>query len=409
MGKRLHFIGGFVRIRLLGRNPERFLNLCANRRLQIWDLKRKGAFYELNLSIKDFFKLEPVSRKSGTRAKILGRYGMPFFFQKHRKRKAFFAGIFLCAALLLLLSQFIWNIHVDGNYANSTRSILTFLESQGIRHGMAKRQVDCAEAASAIREAFPDVTWVSAKIRGTRLLIEIKENVDGYPEAEEKDSKATDLTAEKSGVVESIVTRSGRPLVSAGDSCQKGEILVSGQIPIKNDSGEIVRWEQVRADADIKIRWTSYYYDEFSRQYTQRTYLDNGRTMPYLEILGFRLDFFRDGGDACDYLAEEHQVFLTENFALPIRYGTVRSRPYTEEQKIYSEREAEALAGERLAGYVENLEKTGVEILEKNVKIEISDTDCRSSGTLTVRSRSAKESASRPMKSETDPGKEEAE
>ena len=248
MEKLLKFLGGWVRLRLFSREPERFLNLCAGKKILLWDLRRRDGCYEFSLSLKDFFRLRPAARKSGSRIRILGRRGMPFFFRKCRRRKAFFAGVFLCFLLMFLLSCRIWNIHVEGNYANSTGDILSFLDSIGVSHGIRRSRIDCAETASAVREAFPNVTWVSVRIRGTRLLVDIKENVDGYRESREDSPEgAWDLAAEKSGVVDSIITRQGVPLVEAGESCEAGDILVSGQIPIKSDSGEILRWEPVEA------------------------------------------------------------------------------------------------------------------------------------------------------------------
>ena len=407
MEKLLKFLGGWVRLRLFSREPERFLNLCAGKKILLWDLRRRDGCYEFSLSLKDFFRLRPAARKSGSRIRILDRRGMPFFFRKCRRRKAFFAGVFLCFLLMYLLSCRIWNIHVEGNYANSTGDILSFLDSIGVSHGIRRSRIDCAETASAVREAFPNVTWVSVRIRGTRLLVDIKENVDGYRESREDSPEgAWDLAAEKSGVVDSIITRQGVPLVEAGESCEAGDILVSGQIPIKSDSGEILRWEPVEADADVMLRWTLYYYQEFPRNYTSRVYEEKPETSLFLEIGGWRLDLSPDPRTDCDYLSEEHQVFLTENFALPIRYGTVTALPFTEVKRTYSEEEAGDLAEEKLAEYMESLEKSGVEILENHVKIEISDAECRSSGSLTVRSLAAEKVPSVMEEPETDTGKE---
>lgn len=389
------FIKGYVRIRLSSREPERFLNLCAARKILIWKILRRENAYELYLSLKDFFRLKDIAGKTGSRLKILEKRGLPFFFQRNRKRKAFFLGCLLCLALLFLLSRYIWNIHIEGNYANSTGSILEFLDTIGVRHGMAVSRVDCAEIAAAIREEFPNVTWVSARIRGTRLLVDIKENVDGYPvEEAEDESGATDLTAKLDGTVYSILTRRGVPLVEDGDDCKAGDILVSGQIPIVNDSGETTRYDQTQADADILIRSELYYYQEFPLEHTVRTYLEETKKTPFIEIMGWRAEAGRDEKENCDYLVREHQVFLTENFALPIRYGTVECLPYIEETAVYTEEEAAKLAEERLDSYIEDLRETGVEILENHVEIEVSVTDCQAKGFLTVLSGAVEEKPS---------------
>ena len=49
----------------------------------------------------------------------------------------------------------------------------------------------------------------------------------------------------------SVVVRSGIPLVQAGDTVEKGQLLVSGTVPITDDGGEEISSYRVRADADI--------------------------------------------------------------------------------------------------------------------------------------------------------------
>ena len=96
MNRLIRFLKGYVRIRLMSRDPERFLNLCARNRILLWQLVNRNGSYEMYLSTADFFRLHALCRKSGSRVKVLRKYGLPFFFYRNRKRKAFFAGIFLC-------------------------------------------------------------------------------------------------------------------------------------------------------------------------------------------------------------------------------------------------------------------------------------------------------------------------
>ena len=109
------------------------------------------------------------------RIHILEKQGLPFWVEKGVKRKAFFLGIFLCGMLLLMLSGRIWNIHIEGNRANSTPEILKFLEDQGVSHGMKKKSLNCSAIAASIREEYPQTAWVSARTEGTRLVITVKE------------------------------------------------------------------------------------------------------------------------------------------------------------------------------------------------------------------------------------------
>lgn len=265
------FWKGNVRIRVTGREPERFFNLCGHHNITLWDVTEHQGCFEMSLLPEDFFRLLPIRRKSGVRIRIQKKQGLPFFYRRSLKRKAFFIGIFLCLAGLYILSQFIWNIHVEGNYANSTQTILNSLDAAGIHHGIWKKRVDCSQTASYLREQFPNLTWVSAKIEGTQLVLAVKENVDGYV-IEEKADDPQNLVAKKEGTVVRIITRNGIPQVLPGDTCQAGDILVKGEIPLVNDSGETYDYSYVHADADIDLETTWYYYDTFPLSHTVRTY-----------------------------------------------------------------------------------------------------------------------------------------
>ena len=385
MNRLIRFLKGYVRIRLISRDPERFLNLCARNRILLWQLVNRNGSYEMYLSTADFFRLHALCRKSGSRVKVLRKYGLPFFFYRNRKRKAFFAGIFLCICLLFALSLFIWNIHVTGNYANSTGSILAFLEQQGISHGIFKSRLNCSDIAAMLREEFSNITWVSAKIEGTQLILEIKENVDGYV-TEETPEGPFSLAASKDGIVSSIITRSGTPMVLPGTPCKKGDVLVSGEIAVKNDSQEVTGYRYVPADADILIETTWYYYEEFPLAYEKRKYQEPGFSFPFLQIGDVRLESFQpfQKNELADEETRLWKLYLTENFVLPISVGYQRSLPYTTEQMKYSRGEAQKLAESHLQQYMGKLEEAQISVIGSEIATEITDTVCRTRGTLTV-------------------------
>ena len=51
------YLKGYVRIRITGYSPERFLNLCGRYHMIIWELQNKGTEYEMCISISSFKKL----------------------------------------------------------------------------------------------------------------------------------------------------------------------------------------------------------------------------------------------------------------------------------------------------------------------------------------------------------------
>lgn len=153
MEKILCFLNGYVEILICGGQTERFFNLCMARGIVVRNLRQnKDKSFTCIFSVSHFFLLGPIRRKTKVRIHILEKQGLPFWVEKGVKRKAFFLGIFLCGMLLLMLSGRIWNIHIEGNRANSTPEILKFLEDQGVSHGMKKKSLNCSAIAASIRE-----------------------------------------------------------------------------------------------------------------------------------------------------------------------------------------------------------------------------------------------------------------
>ena len=80
-----------------------------------------------------------------------------------------------------------------------------------------------------------------------------------------------------------------------------------------------------------------------------------------------------------------HQIKLTENFKLPVYYGTVTDHAYEKQNFTYSEEEARQKAEENLNRLLESLEEKGVQISGNHVKIGIQGKTCTARGTLTRR------------------------
>lgn len=284
MGK---YIRGYVRIRLESPAPERFFSLCVHNRIPLRNLTQEGSCYEMELSARDFLRVGRFRRKTNARIHILRKNGLPFFLHRAQKRKAFFLGILLGLVLLAICSFRIWDIQIAGNRYYTTPVLLETLSEWEISCGMAKRNVDCQKLMQKIRQTFPGIVWVSARLEGTCLIIDIKEN-DEIPQetpVKEDTRSCWDLTAPWDGTVVSIITRAGMPMVKPGDLCKKGDILVSGAVAILDNDSQIQRYEYVRSDADIVIETRFPYYDEFSRTITVKSYPGEQKTYPFFYFI----------------------------------------------------------------------------------------------------------------------------
>lgn len=390
MERFLKFLSGYVRIAIEGEQLERFLNLCRGREIPVSQVKYMGENRLTALiSLEDFFKLGPIRRKTRVHIHIREKHGLPFFFYRNQKRKAFFAGILTSICILAVLSSHIWNIHIQGNVINSTPEILSFLEGEGITHGISKNRVNCSEIAAMVRKKYPDITWVSAKMEGTRLILTIQEG-ETKEDIKEK-GEACDLTADGEGEIVKMVTRDGTPQVKPGDTCKPGDILVLGRVDILNDSQEVVRHEYVHADADIYIRYDLAYYREFPLSYEKELPTGKVQESCYLKAGDWYLGAGAGSREGYKTAVTEFPWRITENFTLPFVWGKITRTQYVTEKAVYTEEEAKALAVRKLYRYEEKLMKKGIQISENHVKIEVKETACVSRGSLTVIEKTGKE------------------
>ena len=379
------YIQGYLKIRVTGYSPERFLNLCKNKKIAIWGLEAGHNSYDMYIRVNGFRKLKPILKKTQTKVTILERFGLPFFFHRYRKRKLFFIGIFSCILIIYSMTFFIWNIDLEGNQTITDDVLIEYLKSEKIYHGMAKRNVDCEQSVKDIRKTFDEIIWVSASVDGTRLFIHVKENADTFVESEEE-SVPSDIIADKEGTVVEIVTRNGVPQVTVGSAVVQGDLLVSGTVDVLNDAKEVVSQHYVVADADITLQTVVPYEDYIENKYAQKVYTKKKRNIIYFKFgkhvlrLGIQKNKFK----YADVQTEEKQLRVDKNFYLPIYFGTKKIYEYELKTLEYTKEELETLLKNNFERYCKELESNNITILDKNFQITHDEKGAKGAATLTL-------------------------
>ena len=321
-----------------------------------------------------------------------------FFLLFCKRRKMIPAGFLAVVCLLFFLSGRVWNIEIRGNVLNPTPQLMDFLKEQGVCFGVSRKKISCSALADSLRKEFPEITWVSAGFSGTGLRFEIREGTAG--EKAEPEEGSCSLFSTLDGVIDSMVTRQGTPLVRAGDEIKKGQELVSGIVDITDDSQEIIRYAYVQADADIYIRHTIAYYDTFPMTVQKKVWSGKKKTRLFFQLGSWFLDFSPPMKQNEERLICREPLFSTAFFRSPVTLGVAAIRRYEVQEERLAEDAAKKQAIRRLYIYEEKLIEKGVQISENNVKIEINHQDCVSRGTLTVIERTGREA---PTEKKTQP------
>ena len=390
----IRYIKGYLLIRVEGYSPERFLNACSHRGIELWGLRSAGGAYEMYMTLKDFRKIKALSKKTGTKVRVRRRYGLPFFLHRYRRRKLFFAGAFLAVCLVYILTLFIWEIDIRGNLRRTDEALLSFLRSRDVYCGMTAGSVDCDQIADDLRGAYADLVWVSASVRGTRLVIQVKENehLSAQTGGKAQETEGTDLAATQDCTILSIVTRQGTPLVHEGDQVKKGDLLVNGRLDLKNDAGEVTGYRYCKAQADITGEYQISYEDTMEREFEIRSYQYERNNLVRQEELflraGDRIFSFgrlKNNYQEYDYYVEESQLTVGENFFLPLFWGRRTAVPCSVRRENYTDSQLQQLLSRRFEKVCQDIEKKGLEIIENDVKIYTEQNAACARGTLTVR------------------------
>ncbi len=384
----LRYIKGCVAVRLCGGSVERFLNICRQHGIFMWNIRRAdGEACVCEVRAADFKRMIPYLKKTGTRAKIIKKTGIPFYFPFFKKRIIFFAGVAGCLAALNFTMDYVWAVEYVGNVQISDDELSDFLDGENIHYGAKKDSISCEEEEKRLRERFPNVTWTSIYFEGTKLYVEIKENEKSEPVSSQVEG--TDIVADESGEIVSIITRNGVPNVKAGDIVDVGDVLVSGSVPVYNEEQEVSGYQIYDADADIYIKTELDYHSEQKRAYSLAVYTDNDASVGFLEAFGYHIDamwvydlFFADDEYSHEIITEKKQLVLLDGIYLPVYYGKITKKEYYIKYMAYTDEELKKLLSSELDKFISDLEQKGVQIVEKNVRIEGKGEAMEMNGTL---------------------------
>ena len=381
----LRWIAGYVDVHMHGMFPERFINMCVNNGIDLWDVRCDKEGFSFSITAADFMKIKDFARKSGIRVKITRKSGLPFFMHINRRRKLLFTGVVVALFLVYFMSFFIWDIGFEGNVRYTDEMLLKYLNNNGYHACMFKNSITCEDIEAMLRLEYNDITWVSARIDGSKLIIAINENTV-IDESEEVIVQPEDIVSEVDGVITSIITRSGTPAVKTGDTIVKGQTLVSGVLDIYDDSDTIVNRHFVAADADVFARTVINYSDEMKFLNEYRAYTGRKRQRYYLMVNDFKIESFniKRGYEKYDVSSVQKQLRLGESLYFPVRWGKIIEEEYEINDYICTQEEAEEALNVKLDEYIQKLMKKGIQIVDKNVKIGKSNDSFILSGEITV-------------------------
>lgn len=339
----LAYIFGYLEIKVEGYFIEKFINNCLKSNICLWNIKRKRTtIMTCNIGVKDFKNIRKILKKTKCRIKIEKKKGLPFTFNKYRKRKIFALLIFIILIIIAILSNFVWNIQIEGTEKISKDELIQTLKEEGLSIGKFKPGIETREIINKVRLDRDDIAWIGIEITGTNAIVKVVE-ADEKPEIVDEDEYCN-IVATKDGVVTKIMAQNGTPLVKNGDLIKKGTVLIGGWL-----EGKYTGTRYVHSNGQVEAK---VWYTQKERVYLKETKKeDTGEAQDKysVNINNFIINFNKRVSkfENYDTIEEAKKIKLFSNFYLPIELVKTTYKEYKVVEIAHTLEEAKTIGIER--------------------------------------------------------------
>jgi len=363
-------VKGYMEITVFGFFIERFLNLALNTDIDIWDVQKiDEATAKICTNIAGYKKLVPIAAKTGCKMNVSKKIGIPFFALKHKKRKAFPIFFLIIALAIYFYHLHIWNIDIVGDFTFPIEEIKKELDAENIKIGTLKSSLDTNYIKNNIYMRRHDIAWIGISFKGTKCTVEIVE-ANLKKEDDELDIVPCNIIADKEGMIVSINTLEGMPMVESGDIVKVGDVLISGTM--------ISEWSEnrkVNAKGEIYIKtwYTNKEIVPLERDIISHT--GNVKNTFELEIKNYKINLGNTGTnfEKYDTMVTENHLNMLGLFELPFMVRQISYREIDVETVKYTEKQAiESAIKEMENAIAKRIENVG-EIVNKEVKTSKND------------------------------------
>ena len=359
----LNYIIGYLRISIEGYYIERFINICKNKKIVIWNLKReKEIDLKLNVGIRDFKEICKIAKKTRCKVKIETKKGIPFLINRYKKRKIFIFLLIVIVALILLSSNFVWNVEIVEENNNILENIEQDLEEAGLKTGKLKQKINTKEVINKIRLKRQDIAWMGIELKGTNAIVKLVK-AEEKPEIVDEEEYCN-IVSNKNGVITKINAQDGTANVKVGDTVSEGDILINGWMEGKYTG---VRYVHAKGEIEARVWYTKRKTIQYNTTEKQST--GNEETNYGIKINNFKINFPKGVSKFkfYDTIETEDKIKLFSNFYLPISVVKTTNQEYEEVKKTYTVEEAKNLGVQQLEEELGNEIENKENIVNKNI------------------------------------------
>ena len=359
----LSYIFGYLSLKIEGYYIERFINICKNNKIFIWNLKRKEDIkLKLNANINDFKKICQIARKTKCKVKIESKKGLPFKIHKYKKRKIFLILLIVIILLIALSSNYIWNVEIQEENGLEMENIEENIENAGLKVGALKSKIDTKEIINKIRLERNDVAWMGIELKGTNAIVKLVK-ADEKPQIIDEDDYCN-IVSNKAGIITKINAASGTANVKVGDTVNVGDVLINGWMEGKYTG---IRYVHSKGEIEAKVWYTKSKNIKYST--IERKETGNIEEQYAIKFNNFKINLHKGVSKFKNYdtIENEEKIRLFSDFYLPISIIKTTNKEVEEIQKNYQVEEAKNVGIQELQEELDREIEDKSKIINKNI------------------------------------------
>ena len=365
----LNYLFGYVNIVVEGFFVERFINICINRNILLWKIKKdKSTIIYAKLGVNDFREASKIAKQTKCKIKIKSKKGLPFIFNRYKKRKIFLSLLVCIFAVIIILSNFIWNIEVTGTEKIDKNELIEFVQKEGLTIGKAKNKINLKDIIYKIRLERKDIAWCGIDIKGTNAVVKVVE-ADLKPEIINEEEYCN-IISDKDACIIKVNAQNGTPMVKEGDIIKKGTVLIAGWI-----EGKYTGTRYVHSEGTIEAKvWYSHKERIYYKQnILEKTGVEENKYK--LAINNFKINLYKGlpKFEKYDTIVENKKLKLFSNLYLPVEITKKKFFELKEKEVSYSMEEAKELGIQKCEENLNLQANINDNLLNKYINVDAKD------------------------------------
>ena len=281
--------------------------------------------------------------------KITRKKGLPFIFNKYKKRKLFFVFLIVIIIILAISSNFIWNIQIIEEDKQNIQNLYQDVVDSGLQIGTMKAKINTKDIINKIRLKRDDIAWIGIELKGTNAIVRTVKATAKPDIVNDKDY--CNIVSDKQGIITKISAQNGTIAVKVGDTVNVGTTLINGWMEGKYTG---IRYVHAKGEIQAKVWHTKSKKIQYNT--TERTETGNIENKYQIKINNFKINLSKrlSKFKIYDTIVEENKFKIFSDFYLPISLIKTTNKEVKEEQKKYEIEEAKNLGIQQLQDELEN-------------------------------------------------------